>query len=180
MAGTCDTHGVSLHNRYPLQALADHYPGQSIRAVCAQLKVSGSTYDAYMCHGVLAKTADMLAARAGLPAYSIWPEMIDELIAESELTCDECGQRFLRPSLHGRTPKYCSAACRNKPARRAYMARRRQDPEFVAQERAYRRNYYLETRGYALRWQKAYDDAHRPQIAAQKRALRRRTKEAAA
>lgn len=182
MTDTCERHGINPNNprRYPLQPLADHFPGLPLRAVCEQLKVSGSTYEAYLCHGVLAKTADMLAARAGIPTYSVWPEMIDDLIAESSLTCAECGDRFLRPALYGRPPKYCGAVCRRRVARRAYIARKRQDPAYREKERAQKRAYYAETREYSLRWQKQYDAAHRDQIAAQKRALRRRKQETSA
>jgi hypothetical protein len=178
VTGTCDKHGVNTHTprRYPLQPLADHFPGLSLRAICEQLKVSGSTYEQYLCHGVIAKTADMLAARAELPALYVWPE----LVAESELVCVECGERFLRTTLYGPTPKYCGKACRNRVALRAYRRRRRQnDPDYVERERAYRRAYYADAREYETRAARQYYDANRDEILARRRARRRQQETAA-
>lgn len=175
----CAAHGIDRHNprRYPLDPVADLFPTLSLRAICAQLKISGSTYEAYVCHGVLPRTADRIAARLAVPTYYLWPEMIDDLLAESAIECVECGERFLRQSHHGRTPKYCSARCRQRVSRRAYRLRKSQDPDWVARQRERRRAAYREARDYYVRWQKTYDDAHRDQVRAQKRDLRRRQRE---
>ena len=152
----CDSCGARLGGpRYPLQPLAALFPGESVRQLCGRLKVSGSTYEAYACHGMLAKTADMVAARAGVPAYSVWPEMVDELIAMSQLQCVECGEGFV-PRRY-RTEKFCSKRCCGRRVAREWDRRkRREDPEFRERERARKAAYYREVRGYAVRWQREY------------------------
>lgn len=181
MTGRCERCGTRLLGvRYPLGPLTALYPGDSLNKTCERLGLSGSTLKGYMCHGVLAETADRLAARAGVPVYSVWPEMIDDAIAAVELECVECGTGFVRPHDKGKVPKYCGSACRVRVARRAYIRRKRADAGFRAREMERKRRYNVETREYRLGWQRRYDAARREERAAYLREWRRRKKEEAA
>lgn len=154
MTGTCEKHGINLHTprRYPLQALADHFPGTPLRALCEQLKVSGTTYEQYLCHGVIAKTADKLAARADLPVYSVWPEMIDHAIADTSRECaaDDCDTKFIgHPNR-----RYCSRQCRRRTQARRH--RQRHPDEYRDKMRRWKAANADEYREYNRRYQRRY------------------------
>lgn len=69
----------------------------------SELGMSGSSYGTFVQHGMSERQADRYATRAGLNAYTVWPEMLDDVIGEvmhDELVplgsfvvrCIECGR----------------------------------------------------------------------------------------
>ena len=121
-------------------------PGQS---VARALNVGGTALTTMTICGLEERTAERLAVRAGLSPYDLWPEMLDQAIAEVERECaaDDCTVTFLPPAkVPGK--RYCSATCRRRVQRRAQY---RQDPEFRERVKEQMRRYYRETRDYQLK-----------------------------
>lgn len=88
--------------RYPIQPLFDLIGG-SFDSTRRQLGISGSQANAYKQHGLIEETAERLAVRAGFHPFSVWPEMVDDVIDECEgrprvaviqafVVCVECGR----------------------------------------------------------------------------------------
>lgn len=70
--------------RYPLDALAEMV-GKTVDEVMAKLKVSAPDRRRYReTGGVTERVADRFAARFGLVAYEVWPDMLDAAIAEND------------------------------------------------------------------------------------------------
>lgn len=110
--------------RYPIQPLFDLIGG-SFDSTRRQLGISGSQANAYKLHGLIEETAERLAVRAGFHPFSVWPEMVDDVIDECTgrprvaviqafVVCVECG-RPLTPTpgqvdadgRHGRLAAVC-------------------------------------------------------------------------
>lgn len=85
--------------RYPLAPLAAAM-GCSTNTLGERLGVRGSDLQRYTDHGVLHRTADRLAIKAGFHPYLIWPEMHGHDLAETagyrEPTADEIRRREAR------------------------------------------------------------------------------------
>ncbi|HEV2928408.1 MAG TPA: CGNR zinc finger domain-containing protein [Propionibacteriaceae bacterium] len=146
--------------RYPLQPLLDRIGGSATSAA-RKLGISGSTEQDYKRRGVTERVADRLAARAGLVAYEVWPEILDHAIAAEMRTCAlaDCTEAFV-PSRS--TSRYCSKLCGDRARRRAYQARKAAtDPEWVERRRQQRRDYYLECGEYERAQQRRRDAAKR-------------------
>lgn len=134
--------------RYPVSSLAREM-GLSENAALEQLGVRGKDAQEYKRRGVTERVADRLAAKAGLPTLSVWPEMVDERVAEVERICAECGVRFVAHARHPRQ-RYCSRLCvvrangrseASRAASRRYAAKRAEDPEYRAARAEYLREY---------------------------------------
>lgn len=154
--------------RYPLQALADAL-GVPLPSLGSRLGVSGSTWQEYRDRGVSERVADRLAAQAGLPVLSVWPEMIDDAIAASSLTCPECETTFI-PSHPNQ--RYCSPRCRKKVSLRNW----RRSPAGREWERNARRRRYAETGDYDRAYARARHHANREQELERNRQYRLRKK----
>lgn len=133
--------------RYPLEPLRSAVGASSINAMLRRLGVSGSTEQDYRRNGVSEKVADRLAARSGLVAYEVWPEMVDRAIADVQLTCQhtKCGATFV-PEHAGQL--YCQPVCGGRERARRHAARRyRSDAIYAERKRAERREYSDYVRG---------------------------------
>lgn len=166
--------------RYPLEPLLDAMNGSHNQA-CELLGLSGSTQQDYRRRGVTERVGDRLAAKAGLLAYEVWPEMIDDAIAEVERECarHDCTTRFVPVR---KRMRFCSTRCQQTEANR----RRRKRPEVARQAREYAAQYRADNPEYVDRSAAAYRERNREQINArereryQARVARLREQEAAA
>lgn len=141
--------------RYPLAPLiaAMRLPFDQ---ACMQLGLSGKTRKLYRDEGMTELVADRMAARAGLPAYDVWPDMLDRAIAEAAAADEErrAAQRAYQREWARRKRATPEGAEANRAARRAayasngeYERRREQraywaDPE---KQRERKRRYRLAT-----------------------------------
>lgn len=137
--------------RYPVQALADMLDVE-VGALTRILNVSGSTWKQYRDEGVSERVADRLATKVGLVTYRVWPEMVDDIIADESVECAEptCDDTFIpRWSRHA----YCSPTCRRRAAKR----RERQSADGAMKNRERRRRHYQENGEYERARQRAYE-----------------------
>lgn len=177
--------------RYSFAALADAMRLTEPEAARV-LGLSGSTAQGYRRDGLSEKVADRLAVRAGFHAWSVWPEMVDAVIADAGVPCEECGELFT-PTRKGH--RFCQPACANRRRERVKKRERyRTDPAYRQRQLEYQRAYRasakrakaLENRRYreanreALRaYKRAYYVANRERLLAQERARYHRSKKAA-
>jgi len=149
---TCPKCGRALRGaRYPLQPLADLLR-ESVSEMTTRLHISGATLRGYQCHGIGERSADRLAARVGVPAYTVWPEMIDDVISDTGRECaaEDCTARF-----HGHpNQRYCSPQCRRRIQARRHRERHRD--RYRARQRSWRErnaeSYADYQRRYQRRW----------------------------
>lgn len=142
--------------RYPVAPLAEAM-GVSFNQAMMRLGVSGSTMQDYRARGVTEQVAERLATRAGLPAAYVWPELVDDRIADESVPCEECGGLFV-PSRRGH--RFCTPKCGQRKASREWARRKYQtDPVFreAAKARAakYRAAYGRADRLRSKRWRDA-------------------------
>lgn len=140
--------------RYPAQRLADELH-VSLWQMFDQVGVSGRTARQARDEGFTELQADRYAARVGLSAYSVWPELVDDLIDTESRACaaDGCEERFV-PGNPRRL--YCSTTCRDRRAKSRWRRNRyRADPEFREQVKAESRERYERERDYIRRQQNA-------------------------
>lgn len=135
------------------------------------LGISGSTLTTYTVNGIDERTADRLAARAGFVAWALWPELLDDAIAEIEKTCaaDGCEVTFVPPANNPRK-KWCSHRCK------ARMQQRKKYTEKPETHRRRVRAYDEANRDTKRRYNRAYYRLNRDQLLAKQRerdALRR-------
>jgi hypothetical protein len=131
-------------NRYPLQPLLAAL-GCDERSVKARLGLDHRQVARYATDGLTEARAEQLAAMAGLLAIEVWPEMIDDAIAELP-ACDRCGERYVPVR---KAQRWCSARCRNYNAQAAHQRRRwAADPEWAEAQRERVRRYRAETAAY--------------------------------
>lgn len=128
--------------RYPLDPLFT-LMGETPSQACKILGLSGSTQQEYRTRGVTEKVADRLAAKAGMLAYEVWPEMVDDIIGSSEQECarPDCGNRFI-PTRSDQAA--CSRVCADWLRNR----RRRSRADVRAADRAAAARYYAENGDY--------------------------------
>lgn len=128
--------------RYPFAPLAAAM-GESVSAAGRILGLSGSTRNEYRDRGVTERVADRLAVKAGLNPYEVWPEMVDDLIADAEVECarTDCTVRFV-PTHH--RARFCCRNCKDVDG----LRRRRQRPEVAAAARRSAAAYYAEHGDY--------------------------------
>lgn len=131
--------------RYPLDPLLNAM-GMSHNQACYSLGLSGSTQQEYRRRGVTERVADRLAVKAGLIAYEVWPEMVDDAIASVQKRCErpDCARPFV--PLHHRA-RFCTKRCKDVEGNR----RRRQRPEVAQQARESAARYYAEHTDYVRR-----------------------------
>lgn len=128
--------------RYPLEPLFAAMRATPNTA-CAFLGLSGTTQQQYRRDGVTERVADRLAVKAGLMAYEVWPEMIDDAIATIERDCarHDCTQLFV-PSRADQ--RYCTPRCAVLTRQRRY----RTDPRGAEAARRSAARYYAENGDY--------------------------------
>lgn len=148
--------------RYPFQALVD-VMGCAPSTALRRLGVSGREGATYLERGVTLRVADRLAIRAGFDLYAIWPEALNDAIADVERECaaDDCTEVFVPPA---RVPhkKFCSKTCKSRDQRRR---RYREDVAYRDRVKASMRRYYEETRDYQLRRGQWYRDQAKRRVA---------------
>lgn len=135
--------------RYPIADLLAHMTGTPDDCR-RQLRISGSAFGPMVQHGLTFEQAERYAERAGLPAYVVWPEMVDELLDRESKVCaaDGCEERFV--PLNPRRI-YCSNTCRDRRAKTRWANRKyRTDPEYAARRRAASNARYAAERDYIL------------------------------
>jgi hypothetical protein len=101
--------------RYSVRILAEH-KGLSKTGASRALRISGSEYKAYWCHGVTRKVAERMADQNGVHPYEVWPEMADHDFEDASVPCanDRCEKRLIPRTTRQR---YCSRQC----AKNAWM-----------------------------------------------------------
>jgi hypothetical protein len=158
--------------RYPLSALVEAC-GLSEAATARLCGLSGSTLQNARRHGLIEKSADRYACRAGLVPWLIWSDWLDDL--EVECANDRCETRFV-PSRKGH--RFCTTDCYGRQYDRDKARERyRADAEFAAAERA-RAAEYRKAAGRAIRLREAQyraDNAER--LAAYRKAYYRENRE---
>jgi hypothetical protein len=113
--------------RYPLEPLFAAM-GMSPNQACMSLGVAGSTQQKYRAEGVIERTAEMLATRAGFHVFEIWPEMVEDRLDDCSLPCEDCGTPFL-PTRKGH--RFCSTRCQHRAVQRINQRRRYwTDPDY--------------------------------------------------
>lgn len=128
--------------RYSLQALADA-AGMTLAELGRHLNISGSTFKGYRDEGMTEVVADRRAAQCGFVAWEVWPEMLEEAIADDQslLAVQEEERRERR------------RAQKREQARRRYW----RDPE---RERERNRRYRAEVGDYERLRMRRYYEAH--------------------
>jgi hypothetical protein len=112
--------------KYPWQPLADLLADRGMESWSQledYLELDRRNLSALKRDGLTESAADKLATRCGLMPWLIWPEWLDNVIADYELECaaDGCGVRFIPPPNSPRK-RYCSRQCQNRSKMRAYRA----------------------------------------------------------
>lgn len=108
---------------------------------------NGSEWKIRKERGVTEPIADRIACAAGWHPHEVWPEMLDDAIADlPDRTCPECEQQFIpnRPSVQ----RFCSKLCYRRHHARETNRRRRANPVEQAKNRERRRRYYAENAEY--------------------------------
>lgn len=128
--------------RYDFASLERLIPG----GVSRTLNIGGSAMKTYRRDGMALNTAEKLAERAGFLVYEVWPEALDELIAEVEVECaaPDCPAVFVRKN-RGAHRRYCSDNCRDRTNARIRYQRNEAEREA---RKAKSRQYYAETIEY--------------------------------
>jgi hypothetical protein len=126
-------------------ALADliERSGLTSAAAMRACRVSGAQWNLYEEKGLTLDQADRLACRLGLPAVTIWPSMVDDLIEAHQVECaaPDCPVRFDPQDGSKKPRRYCSRACQLRTnARRRYQ----EDPQDRERRKASRRRYRAE------------------------------------
>lgn len=144
--------------RYELQRLFDAM-GRNHRDAAEELGISGATRRRLMTEGLTEQQADRYAVRAGMAAENVWPELLDDVIAEESRECahPDCTERFVP---HPRAPhrRFCSHRCRRRYNERS--ARLRNLPS-AERKRETRRRYYEQYGDYERARQRRYDRARK-------------------
>lgn len=139
--------------------------------------LSGSSLRLAVDRGLSTDAAENWAARAGLPAYAVWPDMVSTTIDEMENECasTDCTTRFVPRDLKSQQ-RYCSDRCRLREKTRRYRA----TPTGAQKARDIRRRYYWSDPKIRAREAevKARPSARRAE-AARRRELRAQRREAA-
>lgn len=135
----------------PLVEALNLEPGASVSRA---LGVSGTRLASFAEFGVDERTAERLAVRAGFVPYLIWPELMDQAIADLEKVCaaDDCDERFV-PPLRQPYKRFCTARCKTRQQRRDQY---RNDPVFREKAKASMRRYYAETREWQVKRSRWY------------------------
>lgn len=128
-----------VQKRYPLQPLIDIL-GMSEAAMARRVGLSGSSLVKARTLGFTEAAADRYAVRAGFVPWMVWPEWLDDAIADVSVVCaaEDCDVTFI-PSRKGH--RCCSDRCSKLHHKRT---RYRDDPEFAESVRQRRRAHYEE------------------------------------
>lgn len=157
-----------MTRRYPLDQLFEAM-GLDAPAACRRLRLSGSVMVKYRSEGVTELVADRLATRAGLATYTVWPEMLDDVIEDVALA--DVVERVTALELEqvrAITRPLRSRLRRNAAARRRYAENAAYREQVRAQVKAYdqantrarkirRIQWYRENRDRILADQKVRD-----------------------
>lgn len=126
--------------RYPLQALVAA-SGLTEAELGRRVGLSGSTLKHVREHGLAERSADRYAVRAGMVPSAVWPELLEQAIADVTRECasSDCTNTFLLDvgGKGGTRRRYCSATCKSRETVRASRAR----PGALDRAREYQRRY---------------------------------------
>jgi len=150
-------------SRYPIEPLLARLGGRSLTSCFGE--AGRTTISAARRRGGLTEQkADEYAAKLGLVAYEVWPEMLDAAIADTSAACIECAQPF-HPVRKGHV--FCSRACLE---RRYKRERYRRDAAYREAVKAASRRRTVESKR-AISIKKArYYRANRDEIRARQNA----------
>lgn len=148
--------------RYPIQPLLDAMR-MTLSQATKSLGVSGQMTRSAKVKGLGLEAAYRWADNAGLHPYSVWPEMLDDVLDDCQRECawKDCHEKYIpRQS----TQRYCSRKCKNKACDWRYnhskggkAARSRHRREKRAEaNREYRHRYYAENGDYERARGRAY------------------------
>lgn len=152
--------------RYPLSALVEA-SGLSEAALARRVGLSGSTLKNAREVGLLERSADRYAVRAGLHPWTVWPEMEAHAAADAE-----AAEVRVREAQRAADRRH-KAKLRRDPAFRArqaeYLREYRSSDRAREVARRYRRSYYERNRERELERQRAYDATVRAERRRQQR-----------
>lgn len=159
--------------RYALQSLIDAV-GLSEAETARRIGLSGSTLKRAREVGFTETAADRYACRAGFVPWMVWPEWIDDVVADVSVECadEKCAVMFVPTNARQR---FCSQRCasRNRK-RRQYQT----DAEFREKERARQATYKAATRRAANLYAAAYRRANADMLAEKRRRERAANRDA--
>lgn len=113
------------------------------------LNVSRDAVQQWSVHGIPDKRLEEVAVAVGFDPYNVWPELLDDLIAEQSKPCENCQEPFVPTN---RRMRFCSTNCRTNAWHRANYARN----EAVRERRkAYRADYYAQAGEYERKRERA-------------------------
>ncbi len=127
--------------RYPFASLLEAVPWSEFE-LSRRIGLTGTSLRRAREHGFSESAADRYACRAGFVPWHIWPEWLDDIIADESIPCEECGTSFV-PSRKGHG--FCTRNCRARKRKRERYA---SDPEFAERTKAYQQAYYEECGDY--------------------------------
>ena len=150
--------------RYPIEPLFELL-GQpvSMSLIRKHTPMGGPEYAKVRRQGLTRDQADRVAVNLckRLP-WEIWPEWIDDLIADESVACEECAGTFV-PHVRSPHQRFCSDRCRSRASKRRLY---RDDPEVRARQVARVVAYKEETRHAARLYAKRYRARRKTEAAA--------------
>jgi hypothetical protein len=168
--------------RYPLSKLLDACDCTEAELV-RRLSLKGVHFDGTTLkrareQGLVERAADRYAARLGWVVWHVWPEWLDDIIADESKACADtsCGEPFV-PNRGNQI--YCSAKCARRVTARNYARRKwASDPEWAEKKRVQSRARKAASRRARLIKQRAYYQANRERLLAARRARHAENREA--
>jgi hypothetical protein len=158
-------------HRYPLAALLEATclteSEFSIRMRNKGISFDGTTLKRARENGLVESAADKYATAIGVVPWVIWPEWLDNIIADESIPCEECGESFV-PVRSG--VRFCSRAC----SQRAYKRRRyHEDPEIRAKDNERARLWRENNRDIARKTSQVWRRLNPERVAAQSASRRK-------
>lgn len=162
--------------RYPLEPLLELLEKRGVplthNGLERSIGLSGSSLKGARRLGLLPKSADRYASKAGVHPAEIWPSWFEDAVEDHGKLCEWCRASFL--PVRGKQHRFCSADCRIAAGRERTNALERERYRLNAEKRAKRleseRAYREEYRDYVIARQARYRAENREMLAAKKRA----------
>lgn len=147
--------------RYPLRPLLSA-SGLSYDDARRRVGASGSDWARAMREGLSEAKADRWAVRLGRLAYEVWPEMVDDAIADLELQEADVVRRQREQNRRSWHRRWARMTPEQREAKREYGRQYRQRAKRAIS--VSRRRYYEEHREEELARQRDYDARRRREV----------------